>query len=146
MVSVIDLVDGKGAQRTEALHAAAGVDHALAVVGRHGEGAHRVEKHIDRESPPAALGEGIGDVFRGLAFLPHVLGVVDALPGGLDDAQLRGKDLVSVQEDLHAITGDDSGAGIGRKRRGKGGIPHLEGGKLQDRLLVRTPRPRHKDG
>jgi hypothetical protein len=128
VVSEVDLVDGEGAQRAEALHTAPRVDHALPIFGRHGEGTHRVEKHIDGEPAPAALGEGIGDILRGPAFLPHVLGIVDALPGRLDDAQLRGKDLVSVQKNLHTIAGDHGGPGIRGEGGGKGCIPDLEGG------------------
>src|SRR5262249_61546831 len=103
VIAVVDLVDGEGAQRTEALHLAARVDHALAIVRGHGQGAHRVEQDVDGQALPAALCQGVGDVLRRLALLPHVLSVVDGLPRRLDDAELGGEDLVAVEEHLDAI-------------------------------------------
>src|SRR5262249_52982472 len=62
VIAVVDLVDGEWAQRTEALHFAARVDHALAIVRGHGQGAHRVEQDVDGQALAAALRQGVGDV------------------------------------------------------------------------------------
>jgi len=103
VIAVVDLVDGEGAERAESLDLAARVDHALAIVPRHGQRPHRVEQYVDLEAAAAALSQRIGDLLRGLPLLPHVLRVVDRLSSGFDDSELGRKDLVTIEQHLDPV-------------------------------------------
>ena len=62
MIAIIGPVDGERTQRPEALDAAPGLQHALAIRVRHGERARTIEQHIDGDAGPATVLEGIDDV------------------------------------------------------------------------------------
>ena len=121
MIAIVHPIDGERAQRPEALDPAADAFHRLAKLRGHRQRAHGVEQHVDLDAGRATLGQRPGDLLGGLAVLEDVLGVVDGATRAANQRDLRRKDLLAVQQDLHAVAADDSRARVraerGRERR-----------------------------
>jgi hypothetical protein len=119
----------QGTQRPERGHDASGLGHRVAIRRRHREGPEAVQQDVGADPGPAALGERAGDLLADRAFLVEVLSVTDRPARGANGLQLRGKDLIAVQEQARAV------AAVGRGRVG------LDGRK-ERRLLRRQVRER----
>src|SRR5262249_15723675 len=84
MVSVVEPIERKGAEGSEALDGTPGLGHLRAKLGRHGACAHGVQEHVDLNARTASLGERGRDFLRRLAVLEDILRVVDRSPGAPD--------------------------------------------------------------
>jgi len=71
-----------------------------------------LHQHVDLDPCATALGEGLGGVGRGRAFLEDVLRVGDALARGADEVELGREDLVAVQQHVDAVPADDRAARV----------------------------------
>jgi hypothetical protein len=139
MIAVVGGVERERTERTKRLHAAPGLRHDLALLVGHGHRADGVDQDIDLDAIATAPGERARDVVGRLTFLEDVLGIVDGLPRVLDELELRGEDLVAVQEHVDPIAGHDGSLGVAGDRGGECGLADLERGQGQVRLHVSTP-------
>ena len=69
-----------------------------------------------------------------------LLGVGDRRPGGPNRGDERGKDLLTVQKQLHVIASDDRRTGVGLEGRVEAGLSELDPGEFGDvRIDMGTP-------
>jgi hypothetical protein len=99
VIPEIDSVESERAQRPVCLDAAAGFGHRVAMLGRHGARAHRIEQHADLHTRTAALRERARDLPRRLGALENVLVVGDRPLGLRMAASFAGKISSPFQED-----------------------------------------------
>jgi hypothetical protein len=124
---------GDGAIRRDL---AARLGHPTAVLRGHEQRADRVEEHVNLHPGPAALRQGLSSLRRGRALFEHVLRVGDGLAGGPDHLELRGEDLLSVQEDVDPVASDHRPAGVADERGPEGRLGDAEIGDLEVGLDV----------
>jgi hypothetical protein len=133
VVPVVRAVEGVGAERPEHDHLAAGRRHPLGELGRGRARAEAVEEDPGGDAGPAPLGHRVGEGPGDEPVLDVVLRVGDGAPGGADRIQLRGEDLLPVQQDPHAVAGLDGGGRVGLQRREEGGVPERQRGEAEVR-------------
>jgi hypothetical protein len=104
-------------ERPERGHFAPRRRHGLPIRLRHQEGAEAIQEHVSSYPHPTAVGEGLRNRLRHLAFLIEVLGVRDRRLSGPDGIEDGREDLIPIEQQVHRVAPGNPRRGIGLDRR-----------------------------
>ena len=85
----------------------------ISILRGHLAGADRVQEDVSSNSSPATLDQRRYHIARAVTFFDDEVGKRDRVPGSTDRRQHRGKDLVSVEEQLRAVAVDATRQRVG---------------------------------